>query len=154
MTQKQITKLVDDAIALHREIAAKTEQFKALKTELVQQARLHPEAQVLTESGGMRWTAKGTDGCIARVSFPTPGLVSQIQLGSEESDQIIAITGNEFSRLFAAVKAYQPVPDFRAQAVAVLPSPKVKALFGICETESAPRVSFEAAKRAELANAR
>lgn len=70
MTQKQIIKLVDDAIALHREIATKTEQFKALKAELVQQARLHPEAQVLTESGGMRWTAKGTDGCIARVSFP------------------------------------------------------------------------------------
>ena len=110
--------------------------------------------RVLTESGGMRWTAKGTDGCIARVSFPAPGLVSQIELGSEESNQILAIAGNEFSRLFAAVKAYQPVPDFRAQAVAVLPSPKVKALFDICETDSAPRVSFEAAKRVEPANAR
>lgn len=154
MTQKQITKLVDDAIALHREIATKTEQFKALKAELIQQARLHLESQVLTESGGMRWIAKGADGCIARVSFPVPGLVSQIQVGTNECNQILAITGEEFSRLFTPVRVYQPVVAFRAQAVALLPAPKVKALFDICETESAPRVSFEAAKRAETAAVR
>ena len=43
MKEKEIKKLVDEAVTLHREIAEKSEQFKNLKTRLVQEARLHPE---------------------------------------------------------------------------------------------------------------
>ena len=70
MKENEIKKLVDEAVTLHREIADKSEHFKNLKSRLVQEARLHSQALVATESGGKRWTAEGSDGCIARVSFP------------------------------------------------------------------------------------
>ena len=141
--------MVDDAVALHREIATKSEQLKALKANLVQQARLNPEALVATESGGKRWSATGSDGCIARVSFPAAALISEIESDGEVTKQIQAIVGNHFRRLFTTVKFYQLIDDFRAQVGALLPKRKAEALLKLCEAESAPRVSFETAKRVE-----
>jgi hypothetical protein len=64
MKEKELKKLVDTAVALHREIGGKTEQLKRIKLRLIEEARRHPEALTLTETGGTRWTADGTDGCI------------------------------------------------------------------------------------------
>ena len=151
MTDKQIKTLVDTAIALHREIATKTEQFKALKADLVEEARLHPEDLVETESGGQRWTAKGSDGSIARVNFPIPGIISEIEAPSDLATQIQAIVGDQFRKLFTTVKTYLPVDEFRAQANDLLPAAKVEALMMLCERESAPRVGFETTRRATTA---
>jgi hypothetical protein len=146
MKPKEIQKLVDDAVALHREIAEKSEAFKNLKARLVQQARLQPESLVPTETGGKRWTAEGSDGCVARVNFPAPGLVSELEEDSEKMPEIRALAGDSFRRLFGIVKLFQPVEHFRAKASVLLPVPKAEALIKLCENDISPRVSFETAK--------
>lgn len=149
VNEEQIQKLVDQAVALHREVATKTEQLKALKASLVQEARAHPGALLPTESGGKRWTVKGTDGCIARVNFPAAALLSEVEADCDRAKQIRAVAGETFRHLFTTVKIYQLVENFRAEAAALLPTKKAEALTSLCETESAPRVSFETTKRAE-----
>lgn len=150
MNSKEIEALVDGAIALHREIAAKTEQLKTLKANLVLEAQAHREEQVLTETGGKRWIAKGSDGSIARVNFPAAALLSELDGESEKAKQAQVIAGEKFRHLFTTVKIYQLVDDFRAQAAALLPKPKAEALTSLCESECTPRVSFEITKRAEV----
>jgi hypothetical protein len=154
MTKENLQKLVDDAVALQREVATKTDALKALKAALIEEATKHPEAQQATDRGGRRWTAKGTDGCIARVSFPASGLVAEIEGKGEHEQQCHEIAGEQFRHLFTTVKSYQLVDDFRVQAAALLPAAKAEALIAVLATESSPRVSFEAAKRIELAAAR
>ncbi|MEP6669769.1 MAG: hypothetical protein ABJF10_11485 [Chthoniobacter sp.] len=145
MNEKELQSLVDNAVALHREIAQKTEQLKALKAVLVKEARRHPKALVATENGGKRWTTKGSDGCLARVNFPAAALVSEIEAQSDLAKQLQDIAGGKFRRLFTTVKSYQLAENFRAEAAAILPERKAEALVALCENESAPRVSFEAA---------
>jgi hypothetical protein len=145
MNEQDLQTLVDNAVALHREIASKTEQLKALKADLVKEARRHPKALVATESGGKRWTTKGSDGCLARVNFPAAALLSEIEAQGDLAKKLHEIAGDKFRRLFTTVKSYQLTENFRAEAAAVLPESKAQALVALCENESAPRVSFEAA---------
>ncbi|MDQ3622075.1 MAG: hypothetical protein M3463_06250 [Verrucomicrobiota bacterium] len=149
MTKEKLQKLVDDAVAVHREIARKTEALKALKADLIHEAEEHPEAHIETDRGGKRWTAQGSDGCIARVSFPAPGVVAEIESQGELAQQCHEIAGEQFSDLFTTVTSYLLVEDFRTQAASFLPAPKANALIAVVETEIPPRVSFETAKRAE-----
>ena len=151
MKEKELKKLVDNAVDLHREIGAKTEQLKRLKLRLVEEARVHPETLAVTESGGTRWTAEGTDGCIARVNFPAPGIVAEIESDTEALEKIEAAAGAKFRRLFTSVRVFQPVRDFRKRAAALLPAPKAKELIGLCENQVAPRVSFEVSQPSESA---
>lgn len=147
MNEQDLQTLVDNAVALHREIATKSEQLKALKAELVKEARRHPKALVATESGGKRWTTKGSDGCLARVNFPAASLASEIDAQSDLAKQLHELAGDKFRRLFSTVKFYQLAENFRAEAAAVLPDSKADALVKLCENDSAPRVSFEAASQ-------
>jgi hypothetical protein len=153
MKTKELKTLVDNAVVLHRQIAAKSEQLKQIKASLVQQARLHPKSLVPTESGGKRWTVQGSDGCIARVSFPAAALLAEIEAESGATKQIQAIVGDDFRKLFTPVKIYRPVEQFRARAEALLSSEEAQTLLTLCENESAPRVSFETAKPAKDAAA-
>jgi hypothetical protein len=147
MNEQDLKTIVDNAVALHREIAAKSEQLKALKAELVKEALRHPKALVGTESGGKRWTTKGSDGCLARVNFPAPALVSEIEGQGPLAKELHEIAGDKFRRLFSTVKVYQLAENFRAEAKANLPEAKAEALVKLCENQSAPRVSFEAASQ-------
>lgn len=148
MNEQELQTLVDNAVALHREIAEKTEQLKALKAGLVQHAKANESALTPTETGGKRFTAKGSDGCIARVSFPAVALVSEIEAHAELAQQAHTLAGDHFRKLFTTVKSYQLVDNFRSEAIARLPARKAAALIALCESESVPRVSFEAATRA------
>jgi hypothetical protein len=76
MTTK-IQNLVTEAVSLDREISEQTERLKALKTQLVEAVREHEDELTPTDGGGLRWTAEGKDGCIARVNFPVPSLKSK-----------------------------------------------------------------------------
>ena len=80
MTNAQLKKLVNEAVALHRDIVAQSERLKIMKADLVREARLHENDFAPTNNGGSRWTATGTDGCIARVDFPAPALMPPHQL--------------------------------------------------------------------------
>jgi hypothetical protein len=147
MTKLKLQKLVDRAVALHREVSTKTEELKALKAELVQEAKLHPDALADTANGGKRWIAEGTDGCIARVNFPAASLVSEIDANGDLARQCQNLAGDQFRHLFAPVKFYQLAEDFRRKVAALLPSPKAEELTQLCESEAAPRVSFETTKQ-------
>ncbi len=147
MNKLKLTQLVTTTVALHREIAEMTEQLKLLKATLVEEARLHPSDHIANDKGASRWTAEGKDGCIARVSFPAPTLISELDAKSDLTEQCQAIAGESFRKLFTPVKFYQLTEDFRAEVKALLPEAKAVELTKLCENEAAPRVSFETAEK-------
>ncbi len=147
MTDQELQTLVDKAVALHREIVEKAEQLKTLKAGLVQHAKAHEATLTPTETGGKRFTAEGSDGCIARVSFPAAALVSEVEAQGELAQQAHTLAGDHFRRLFTTVKSYQLAENFRLEVAARLSARKAAALVALCESETAPRLSFEAASR-------
>jgi hypothetical protein len=146
MTNAQLKKLVNEAVALHRNIVAQSERLKLMKTDLVREARLHENDFTPTNNGGSRWTATGTDGCIARVNFPAPALMPLINSESETFDQVLALAGECVDRLFESVYYLRPVAEFREEVSQVLPKRDARQLIQLCETKCAPRVSFETAE--------
>lgn len=149
MNDIELQLLIDEAIALQRDLSAKTERLKTLKSALIAEAQNRPETHVPTESGGKRWTALGSDGCLARVSFPVPSLTSEIDSGT--ADKIKKIAPGHFDNLFVPVTSYRPVRNLRTLALELLPKWTVEAVLALCESEIAPRVSFEAARKLEVA---
>ena len=94
MTNAQLKKLVNEAVALHRNIVAQSERLKIMKADLVGEARLHENDFTPTNNSGSRWTATGTDGCIARVNFPAPALMPLINSESETLTRCWLLLGN------------------------------------------------------------
>jgi hypothetical protein len=146
MTEIQVKRLVTEAVLLHRDIAIRTERLKTLKADLVREARRHKHDFTPTENGGSRWTVTGNNGCIARVNFPAPALVSHIESEGETFDEILALSGKAFDRLFAWVNYLRPIPEFREEVAATLPDDDATKLIELCQTTSSPRVSFETAQ--------
>ena len=148
MTTK-LQNLVTEAVSLDREISEQTERLKEIKAQLVEAAREHEDELVLTDGGGLRWTAEGHDGCIARVNFPAPSLKSKIDEG-KPIEKIKQLAGAVFSRLFIPTISFRPVENFREEAKALLAKAEANKLIKLCQTESAPRVSFETAERSAV----
>ena len=146
MTNAQLKKLVNEAVKLHRDIVAQSERLKIMKSDLVREARLHENDFAPTNNGGSRWTATGTDGCIARVNFPAPALMPLINSENETFDQVLALAGECVDRLFESVYYLRPVADFRDEVSQTLPKRDARQLIELCETKCAPRVSFETAE--------
>ena len=93
MTNAQLKTLVTEAVSLHREITEQNERLKTLKADIIRVARLHEKDFTTTDNGGSRWTATGTDGCIARVNFQAPAIMSLIDSESETFDHVISLAG-------------------------------------------------------------
>ena len=143
MTNTQLKELVTKAVTLHRDIAAQNERLKKFKAELIREARRHKTDLTLTESGGSRWTACGTDGCVARVNFPAPALLSLIDSESETFDSILSLAGECMDQLFQSAYYLRPIADFREEAARALNGREADQLIDLCQTTSSPRVSFE-----------
>ena len=146
MTDIQLKKLVNEAVSLHRALTTYSERLKTLKAELIREAQRHKEHFTITENGGSRWTATGTDGCIARINFPAPALLSHIATEDEIFDKILALGGESLDDLFDSHHYLKPVLDFRDKVTAALPRRVAVQLLELCQTECAPRVSFETAE--------
>ena len=146
MTKAQLKKLVTEAVALHRDIATQNERLKALKADLIHEARLHPKHFTLTNGGGSRWTASGTGGCIARVNFPAPALLALIDSESDTFDDVLALAGECMDQLFESAYYLRPIANFREEAARALDGREADKLIDLCQTTSAPRVSFETAE--------
>ncbi len=146
MTNAQLQNLVTEAVSLHREITEQNERLKVLKTDLIREARLHEREFTTTDNGGSRWTAAGTDGCIARINFPAPAIMSLIDSESETFDNVIALAGECIDRLFESVYFLRPVADFREEVSEALPRRDARELIELCQTKCSPRVSFETAE--------
>ena len=150
MTASVLRNLVTEAVSLDREINEKAERLKELKAALALEAQTRKTELVRTDGGGARWTAEGSDGCIARVTFPAPSLKGKIDPEGKTIATIKQLTGGVFSRLFTPIHSYKPVEGFRTEAAAILPKADAKKLIKLCQSASAPRVSFETSAR-ELA---
>ena len=72
----------------------------------------HKEDFTITDGGGSRWTACGTDGCIARVNFPAAALVSLINTEDETFDKILALAGESLDELFESRHYLKPIAGF------------------------------------------
>lgn len=118
---------------------------------LIEEARNHPDSQYPTEGGGRRWSATGADGCIARVNIPAPALKSKIEDEGKLIPRIRQLAGAAFGRLFGPVLVYKPITKFRDEAFTLLPRSDARKLIALCESESAPRVSFETADHSVVA---
>jgi hypothetical protein len=140
---------VDKAFALHREIAAKSEELRKCKSLLVLEAEINHQQLEQTETGGSRWIAHGNAGVLARINFPAPGIIAEIGSGSKEAELAMEIAGARFKRLFKAVVIFQPVSAFRERAGDMLTRQAAEKLIGLCEVQISPRVSFELAKQEE-----
>ena len=112
MTETQLKKLVNEAVSLHRALTTYSERLKALKAELIREAQRHKEDFTITDGGGSRWTACGTDGCIARVNFPAAALVSLINTEDETFDKILALAGESLDELFESRHYLKPIAGF------------------------------------------
>jgi hypothetical protein len=74
-----------------------------------------------------------------------PTLLPLIHSESETFDHVLGIAGDCLDRLFDSVYYLRPVADFREEVSDALPSAEAQKLIELCQTTSAPRVSFETA---------
>ena len=142
MTPARLKTLIATAVALDREIATKTDELKALKGELLQEALSRPDERNATDGGGWTWTFEGADGCIVRVTAPAPSLKSRIDGEAKGFDKIKDAAGRFFDRLFRPSVSYRLADNFRAEAEELLQRGAGK-LIRLCESASPPKVSFE-----------
>ena len=147
MTDNILKNLVTEAVLLDREINEKTDRLKELKAELIAEARSGEGELALTNGGGTRWTAEGIDGCIARVNFPAPTLKSKIDEEGKILEEIKNLAGGVFRRLFVPAISYRVVEKFREEAATLLSKSDANKLIKLCQSVSAPRVSFETSER-------
>ena len=143
----KLKNLVTEAVSLDREISEHTDRLKEIKALLVDAARERTHEHTPTDGGGQRWTAEGADGCIARVNFPAPAMKSKIEGEGKAIEKIKQLAGTAFNRLFVPTISYKPVENFREETTALLAKTYAGKLIKLCQTESAPRVSFETAER-------
>ena len=111
MTDNMLQSLVTEAVSLHREINERIDRLKELKAELIAEARSREGELASTDSGGRRWTAEGSDGCIVRVNFPAAALKAKIDEG--KATEKIKKEGQAFTRLFVPTISYRPIEKFR-----------------------------------------
>ena len=147
MTDNILKSLVTEAVSLDREINEKADRLKELKAELVAEARSREGELASTDGGGMRWTAEGGDGCIVRVNFPAPALKAKVDEEGKVIERIKELARGVFTRLFVTTISYRPVEKFRGEAAALLPKAEANRLITLCQSASAPRVSFETTER-------
>jgi hypothetical protein len=149
MIDNILKSLVTEAVALDREINEKADRLKELKAELVAEARRRESELALTDGGGARWTAEDSDGCIVRVrvNFPAPTFKAKIDEEGKVIEKIKDLAGGIFTRLFVPTMSYRPIEKFREEAATLLPKADANRLIKLCQSASAPRVSFETTER-------
>lgn len=146
MTSSTLQTTVDKAILLDREIKERQELLKDLKSDLIEEANKRSTEHIATEGGGSSWTVTGSNGCIARVTFPADSLKSEVKGEGSAIEKIRKIAKNVFHLLFQPAIAYKPVPEFRKQAVTLLGEKDGRRLIRLLESDTSPRVNFETAK--------
>ena len=147
MKEAELKAAIAEAVRLDREIAERGERLKVLKAGLVEEAARRKGEHVETGQGGRAWRCDGAGGCVCNVVFPAPLLRGSISGAAVETVRKLA--GKAFPRLFVEVLSLKPVADFRAGARAELGKNAAK-IIAACESEAAPRVSFETKRLAAL----
>lgn len=139
----KLSNLIDEAIQVDREIEALTARLKGLKEKLVAHAEASEDEHTPGEGGGAVWTGEGSDGSVARVSFPVPTLVSKVDPEKKSFSRIKDISGRAFDQLFRPVLTYSLAANFRSEAEIQLGHKDAKQLVKLVTTTTKPRVAFE-----------
>lgn len=142
MTELKLKQLVTQAVCLDRDITELAAQLKEMKAFLITEAQSRPDEHTTTDGGGASLVLTGTDGCVCCVAFPAPTLKAKIDGEGKTIEKVKAAAGRVFDRLFRPAVTYKPVDNFREEAAALLGKDAGK-LVKLCQSESAPRVSFE-----------
>jgi hypothetical protein len=132
---------------LTAKINEKAHRLKELQGKLVAEARSRESELASTDGGGRRWTAEGSDGCVARVTFTASTLKAKIDQEGKVIEKIKSLAGAAFTSLFVPTTSYIPVERFREEAAALLPKTDANKVIKLCQSASAPRVSFETTER-------
>lgn len=148
MNESKLRVLVDESVEIERQIEALESTLKEKKRLLIAEAESRADEHTVTNGGGWSWRAEGDSGCAVIVTQPAPTLKSKVDGEGKSIERIREVCGNAFPRLFEQRPSYQPVPGIREEATALLGKVAGK-LIKLITTESAPRVSFETAKREE-----
>jgi len=143
MTENRLREMVRAAVLLDREIAASTELLKAMKKDLVREAETRRDECTPTDGGGLAWTVEGNDGCVARVNFPAPSLKASVDAEKPAGAKLMEMVGSRKDDLFTPVLRWEPVGNFRERVAELFDGSVARRIIRACETESAPRVSFE-----------
>ena len=143
MRNDKLARLVDLVIKLDQDVIEKQAMLKCLKADLVEEARARKDEQQPIADGGRSITFPGTDGSIARVTFPKPALKSSISAGTTLDKIRAMVTDHQFKYLFERQPKFKPTIPFRAMASRMLDAKTVTKLTRLCTTASTPRVSFE-----------
>lgn len=141
MTDAKLEKIVDESVALDREIAEKETRLAELKETLKHEADTRPDEHAATELGGWSWTAHGSDGNIARVTVEGDKLKSSIS-SEKDVDKAKDIAGSMFSRLFEPKVTYKLIKGFREIAEDLLGTTSKKLIKHVT-SDGTSKVSFE-----------
>ena len=142
-TPIKITRLVDEAIILDRDIQTMEERLKEIKEQIVAFAEADETNQIEGQGGGVAHISEGSDGAIARVSFPVATLAGKLDPEKKTFSRVKELAGRAFDALFKPTLSYKLVDGFRDQAAALLEGRDAKSLIKLCSTQSKPRVDFE-----------
>lgn len=137
MTDAKLKSFIAEAAALDRQIKALTDDLKARKEILIQEARAREKEHRPTDGGGSVFELES----LLKITFPAASLKA-IPADDDRSAKIHDLAGKHFCALFEDLLLYKPVKAFRDLARALL-GKKAEKLIELCEDESRPRVSFE-----------
>ncbi len=142
MTNNKLTMMVEEAIALDREITAKDERLKELKKAIKIEAESRGDEHQETDTGSSSWSFAVTDGSCVRVNWPIAKLKSSIDGEGKDIETVKKLAGPAFTQLFTPSIVYSLVKDFRISAETLLGT-SAKKLIKACESKSSPSVAFE-----------
>jgi len=146
-----IADLVDLAVALDSRIADDQKRLKALKKQLLAEAKRRKPQPI--EDGGKRVVLSGTNGSISRVVWPKPKLTSGITTGSKTYDAIVSLAPDVIGSWLFDKKpvSYMPTDDFRRHVKEIYRDDPgfVRKLIALCTSKSSPTVSFETKRNPE-----
>ncbi len=142
MKKRPIEEIVAEAIAINKKIDELDTNLKALKQEIVSEAKLRLTGMAVAANGEQLQKSCGLEcpqGKIT-VTFPSPS-IQKIEDPATEK-QVLKLCGKlAFSKLFSKATVFKPVKGFREVVDIVLPA-KAKEIFGLLEKENAPRISY------------
>lgn len=142
MNDGKLKLLLDETLALDREVRRLQEKLKANKAALAGEAATRDAEQVDTDGGGWSWTMPASDGSICRVTMPGPVLKAEVDGEGRTIEKIRDAAGAHFARLFLQAPKYKLIRGFREEALGLLGRSAGK-LIKLCTTSGSPKVSFE-----------
>lgn len=152
---RNLAPLVDELIRLEREVAEREREIADIKARFITAAEdaLTAEDVKTPNFIGCSYEWLGTDGSLARVTFPEPRLISSFQLhegkafrwhkeeGRIEMPGFNRAVGQKFDKLFATY--YKPCKGFREIVPKLLLPGSAEALLKLCTEPSSPRVTTQ-----------